>query len=51
MLNLSKISNRNIIGKLFRFPLKFIPEGTIVPILQGKLKGKKWIVGSSNHGC
>ena len=22
-----------------------------MPILQGPLRGKKWIVGSSNHGC
>jgi FkbM family methyltransferase len=22
-----------------------------MPILQGRLRGKKWIVGSSNHGC
>lgn len=23
----------------------------VVPVLQGSLRGRKWIVGSSNHGC
>jgi FkbM family methyltransferase len=39
------------LGRVLRFPLDFIPKETQVPILQGKLRGKKWIVGSSNHGC
>lgn len=28
-----------------------LPNNMIVPILQGRLKGKKWIVGSSNIEC
>jgi FkbM family methyltransferase len=28
-----------------------IPASTRVPIIQGPSKGKKWIVGSSTHGC
>jgi FkbM family methyltransferase len=28
-----------------------MPAGMVVPILQGPLRGKKWIVGSSTHGC
>jgi FkbM family methyltransferase len=28
-----------------------IPRGAIIPIVQGPLRGKKWIVGSSSHGC
>jgi FkbM family methyltransferase len=50
MLNFSGIPNSTI-GKVLRFPLKLIPKDIIIPILQGRLKGKKWIVGSSNHGC
>lgn len=50
-MNFSGVSNRTIVGKLFRLPLALIPSKTALPILQGKLKGKKWIVGSSNHGC
>jgi FkbM family methyltransferase len=51
MINFSGISNYSVIGEILRFPLKFIPQNMIVLILQGRLKGKKWIVGSSNHGC
>jgi FkbM family methyltransferase len=50
-MNFSSISNANILGKLLRFPLILIPRKMIMPILQGKLRGKQWIVGSSQHGC
>jgi FkbM family methyltransferase len=50
-LNLSGISNKRFIGKILRSPLKLIPPKTVLPILQGKLRGKLWITGSSNHGC
>jgi len=50
-MNLSGISNRSLLGKILRFPLKFIPAKMQLPIMQGRLKGKKWIIGSSNHGC
>lgn len=51
MINLSGISSESIAGMVMRLPLKLIPQNSILPILQGKLKGKKWIVGSSTHGC
>ena len=51
MINISKSDFRSPIGKLFRLPLKLIPAKTVIPILQGKLKGKKWIKGSSINGC
>lgn len=51
MANLSGISNESLIGKLLRAPLRLIPPTTVVPILQGALRGKKWIVGSGSHGC
>ena len=50
-MNFSSVSDKKIIGKLLRFPLKLIPPKTVIPILQGGLRGKKWVVGSSNHGC
>lgn len=31
--------------------MRLVPKGLTIPILQGPLKGKKWIVGSSQHGC
>lgn len=51
MLNFSAVSNNSVIGKLLRFPLRLIPSCMVLPILLGSLKGKKWIVGSGNHGC
>jgi FkbM family methyltransferase len=51
MANFSGISNESLIGKLLRAPLRLIPPSTILPILQGVLRGKKWTVGSATHGC
>ena len=50
-MNFSRIPNRTLVGKIIRFPLRFIPAEMTGPILQGKLRGTKWIVGSANHGC
>jgi FkbM family methyltransferase len=50
-VNISRVSPRSFGGKLLRMPLKAIPTGTVLPILQGRLQGKKWVVGSSIHGC
>lgn len=44
-------SSKGFLGKIIRLPLKLIPQNTILPILRGKLKYKKWIVGSGVHGC
>ena len=51
MMKLSEIPADSGVGRLLRLPLRLIPKGTKVPILQGTLKGHKWIVGSSVHGC
>jgi len=50
-MNISAITDQNLLGKLARLPLKLIPGETKAPILQGRLKWKRWIVGSGNHGC
>jgi len=50
-MNLSGISNKTPLGRMLRLPLKLIPPNTVVPILQGGLKGKRWISGSCDHGC
>jgi FkbM family methyltransferase len=49
-MNFSRINYRSFIGKLLRLPLKLIPKGMVLPILQGQLRGKKWIVGAGEHG-
>ena len=51
MINISKSAFNSPLGKLLRLPLKLIPGKTVLPILQGPLKGKKWIKGSSINGC
>ncbi len=51
LMNFSGVSNRGFIGRALRFPLRLIPPGMHVPVLQGPLRGKRWIAGSSNHGC
>jgi FkbM family methyltransferase len=49
-VNFSTISNDTLAGKALRLPLRLIPDGLQMPILQGKLRGKKWIVNSGVHG-
>lgn len=50
-MDFSRIGARSLAGKVLRQPLKLIPKSAKMPILQGRLRGKKWIAGSStNHG-
>jgi FkbM family methyltransferase len=49
--NFIKTPSSSFLGAALRYPLRWIPKGISVPILQGRLKGKKWIIGSSAHGC
>ena len=51
MINYSGIESKSLLGKLLRLPLRLLPRNLTVRIIQGKLRGKKWIVGSFNHGC
>jgi len=51
MMNFSGVSRQTVVGKLLRLPLRLIPNGMAVPVLQGPLRGKRWLAGSSTHGC
>jgi FkbM family methyltransferase len=51
MLNFSKLSANRALGRALRYPLRAIPKDVILPILQGRLRGARWMNGSSNHGC
>jgi FkbM family methyltransferase len=51
MFNFSGISKAGLAGRLFRLPLALIPPKAVVRILQGKLRGYRWIVGAETHGC
>lgn len=50
-VNFSGIDNRGLLGRLARFPLRLIPASARMPVLQGPLKGRRWIAGSHTHGC
>jgi FkbM family methyltransferase len=45
------ITDQGLLGKALRLPLRAIPKHWRLPILRGRLRGKKWIVGSGIHGC
>jgi FkbM family methyltransferase len=50
-MNFSGISGKSLAGKALRLLLRLIPPDMVLPILQGRLRGLKWIVGSGSHGC
>lgn len=49
VIDFSALSNTTLLGKISRYPLRILPGTMTVPILQGPLRGKKWIVGSQRH--
>lgn len=49
MIDFSVVPPDTLAGKIVRFPFRLLPRGMIVPILQGPLRGKKWILGSQRH--
>ncbi len=50
-MNLSGFSPETLGGKLLRLPLRLIPASARLPIIRGPSRGRRWIVGSGNHGC
>jgi FkbM family methyltransferase len=50
LINFSGISANSFFGRALRLPLRLLPPGLRVPILQGPLRGYWWIVGAGNHG-
>jgi len=40
-----------VLGRILRFPLRLVPNGTVVPILATSARGKRWITGSGPHSC
>lgn len=50
MINFSKIPYKNWGGKFLRRMLKLVPRNSVLPIMQGSLKGKKWVKGSGANG-
>jgi FkbM family methyltransferase len=50
-IDFSAINRSSLLGALLRAPLHLLPAATVMPVLQGPLRGAKWIVGSGTHGC
>ncbi len=50
-LDLSGIPPTSLTGRLLRAPLRLVPPGLHMRVLQGPLRGQRWIVGSATHGC
>jgi FkbM family methyltransferase len=48
---LKAFTARRTFGRLARLPLNLVPAAAVVPILTGRLRGKKWITGSAIHSC
>jgi FkbM family methyltransferase len=49
-MDFSKINYRSFLGRVLRLPLRLLPKNMVMPILQGQLRGKKWVVGAGEHG-
>ena len=50
-MDISRISRTRLLGRILRAPLSLIPKTAVIPVLQGPLTGKRWIVGSATHGA
>jgi FkbM family methyltransferase len=50
-MNFPAFSNETALGRIVRLPLALVPRELVVPILQGPLRGKRWIAGSAVHSC
>jgi FkbM family methyltransferase len=49
VMNFSALPGTKLLGRVSRYPLRLLPGTMTVPILQGPLRGKKWIVGSQRN--
>jgi FkbM family methyltransferase len=50
VLDLSSIPRENALGYLLRLPLAMIPRSAVFRIVQGPLRGYRWVVGAGPHG-
>lgn len=50
MIPFSDIPYSSALGRFLRWWLRWIPSGVVVPVLQGPLRGARWIVGAQTHG-
>ncbi len=50
-MDFERISPKTFVGQLLRLPLRLIPPDMKMPILRGKIRGKRWTVKAGRHGC
>lgn len=51
LMKMPALSSERPLGRLVRYPLKLVPPMMAVPIMMGKLRGKRWIAGSGIYRC
>lgn len=51
MIDFSGVSNQSWPGRFFRSFLRWIPDDRVMKVMQGPLRGMRWIAGASTHGC
>ena len=49
-MSLGWISHNTLLGKAIRLPFRLVPAGTVVPIVQGPARGKRWVSNAAAHG-
>ena len=49
MIRLSAPPATTLLRRISRSPLRILPGRWVLPILQGPLRGKKWVIGSQRH--
>lgn len=50
MLDFSAIPPSSVLGRMLRLPLRLISPAATFRVLQGPLRGQRWIVGADVHG-
>ena len=50
-MNFAILSSETFAGRVVRLPLHLVPRSSVFPILRGRLRGTRWIVGSALHRC
>jgi FkbM family methyltransferase len=49
--NLRTVTDTTLMSRIVRYPLRILPRNMTTRILQGPLRGKKWVIGSQRHAC
>src|SRR5687767_10694214 len=49
-MNFKRMTGTSV-GRPVLWVLRRLPDSWALPILQGAFRGKRWIIGSSNHSC